>query len=150
MDRKTPCFTRGSSADWCSQAILAASVGSVDSESRDPGPWGDRSAMSRIIRDRVRKQLHEAEGYLMLELPGHALAILESRTGMARYAVRGVLSQRRSPTLAGALSRGASSRSRPPQACGPAIRGSPWPWVGATSAPTGSPRPSTRSIAPPA
>ena len=35
--------------------------------------------MSAIIRDRVRKQLHEAEGYLMLELPRHALAILESR-----------------------------------------------------------------------
>jgi tetratricopeptide (TPR) repeat protein len=35
--------------------------------------------MGAIIRDRVRKQLHEAEGYLMLELPRHALAILESR-----------------------------------------------------------------------
>src|SRR6516162_6070241 len=45
----------------------------------DPGPWGVRSAMSTIVRDRVRKQLHEAEGYLMLELPRHALAILESR-----------------------------------------------------------------------
>jgi tetratricopeptide (TPR) repeat protein len=36
--------------------------------------------MSPIIRDRIRKQLHEAEGYLMLELPRHALAILESRS----------------------------------------------------------------------
>jgi tetratricopeptide (TPR) repeat protein len=36
--------------------------------------------MSRIIRDRIRKKLHEAEGYLMLGLPRHALAILESRS----------------------------------------------------------------------
>jgi tetratricopeptide (TPR) repeat protein len=34
--------------------------------------------MSQIIRDRIRKKLHEAEGYLMLELPRHALEILES------------------------------------------------------------------------
>src|SRR3954453_399008 len=41
---------------------------------------GDRSAMSQIIRDRVRKKLHQAEGYLMLELPRQALEILESET----------------------------------------------------------------------
>jgi tetratricopeptide (TPR) repeat protein len=35
--------------------------------------------MSRIIRDRVRRQLDEAEGYLMLGLPSHALAVLEAR-----------------------------------------------------------------------
>jgi tetratricopeptide (TPR) repeat protein len=33
--------------------------------------------MSQIIRDRIRKKLHEAEGYLMLEMPRHALAVLE-------------------------------------------------------------------------
>ena len=36
--------------------------------------------MSSINRDRVRKKIHEAEGYLMLELPRHALEILESGT----------------------------------------------------------------------
>jgi tetratricopeptide (TPR) repeat protein len=35
--------------------------------------------MSRIIRDRVRRQLDEAEGYLMLGLPARALAVLDSR-----------------------------------------------------------------------
>ena len=40
---------------------------------------GDRSAMSRISRDRIRKQLDEAEGYLMLDLPGRSLQILDSR-----------------------------------------------------------------------
>jgi len=35
--------------------------------------------MSRISRDRVRKLLDEAEGYLMLELPGRSLEILDSQ-----------------------------------------------------------------------
>jgi hypothetical protein len=34
--------------------------------------------MSRSIGDRIRKKLHEAEGYLELDLPGHSLRILES------------------------------------------------------------------------
>lgn len=33
--------------------------------------------MSRIHRDLIRRQLEEAEGYLMLDLPRHALEILE-------------------------------------------------------------------------
>ncbi len=36
--------------------------------------------MARIIRDRIVRQLDEAEGYLMLGLPQRALEILESRT----------------------------------------------------------------------
>jgi tetratricopeptide (TPR) repeat protein len=39
--------------------------------------------MSRIIRDRIKRQLDEAEGYLMLELPQRALAILERRADWA-------------------------------------------------------------------
>jgi tetratricopeptide (TPR) repeat protein len=39
--------------------------------------------MSRIIRDRIRRQLDEAEGFLMLNLPGHALQILERRPDWA-------------------------------------------------------------------
>ncbi len=39
---------------------------------------GDRSAMSRIRRDRIRKLLDEAEGYLMLDLPRRALRVLDS------------------------------------------------------------------------
>src|SRR5262245_11215169 len=35
--------------------------------------------MSRISRDRIRRQLDEAEGYLMLDLPWRSLQILESR-----------------------------------------------------------------------
>jgi tetratricopeptide (TPR) repeat protein len=35
--------------------------------------------MSRSVGDRIRRKLHEAEGYLELDLPGHALGILESR-----------------------------------------------------------------------
>ncbi|QEH33700.1 Tetratricopeptide repeat protein [Aquisphaera giovannonii] len=35
--------------------------------------------MSRTISDRIRRRLHEAEGYLELDLPEHALQILESR-----------------------------------------------------------------------
>jgi tetratricopeptide (TPR) repeat protein len=35
--------------------------------------------MSRISEDQIRKQLDEAEGYLMLDLPGRSLEILESR-----------------------------------------------------------------------
>ncbi|WP_165221354.1 TPR end-of-group domain-containing protein [Aquisphaera insulae] len=35
--------------------------------------------MSRTISDRSRRRLHEAEGYLELDLPQHALQILESR-----------------------------------------------------------------------
>ena len=44
-----------------------------------PAILGDRSAMSRISRDQIRKQLDEAEGYLMLDLPRRSLQILESR-----------------------------------------------------------------------
>jgi tetratricopeptide (TPR) repeat protein len=39
--------------------------------------------MSRIIRDRIKRQLDEAEGYLMLDLPGRALSILERRSDWA-------------------------------------------------------------------
>ncbi len=39
--------------------------------------------MSRIIRDRIKRQLDEAEGYLMLNLPQSALAILERRADWA-------------------------------------------------------------------
>jgi tetratricopeptide (TPR) repeat protein len=35
--------------------------------------------MSRISRDRIRRLLDEAEGYLMLDLPGRSLQILDSR-----------------------------------------------------------------------
>ena len=35
--------------------------------------------MSRISDDQIRKQLDEAEGYLMLDLPGRSLQILDSR-----------------------------------------------------------------------
>jgi tetratricopeptide (TPR) repeat protein len=44
---------------------------------------GSVGAMSRIIRDRIKRQLDEAEGYLMLNLPARALEILESRTDWA-------------------------------------------------------------------
>ncbi len=40
---------------------------------------GDVEAMGRIIRDRIIRQLDEAEGYLMLALPRRALEILEAR-----------------------------------------------------------------------
>jgi tetratricopeptide (TPR) repeat protein len=39
--------------------------------------------MSRIIRDRIKRQLDEAEGFLMLDLPERALAILERRSDWA-------------------------------------------------------------------
>ena len=39
--------------------------------------------MSRIIRDRIKRQLDEAEGYLMLNLPRRALEILERRADWA-------------------------------------------------------------------
>lgn len=39
--------------------------------------------MSRIIRDRIKRQLDEAEGYLMLDLPLRALEILERRADWA-------------------------------------------------------------------
>lgn len=39
--------------------------------------------MSRIIRDRIKRQLDEAEGYLMLNLPERALEILERRANWA-------------------------------------------------------------------
>jgi tetratricopeptide (TPR) repeat protein len=45
-----------------------------------PAILGDRALMSRISDDRIRKQLDEAEGYLMLDLPGRTLQILESRS----------------------------------------------------------------------
>ena len=39
--------------------------------------------MGRIIRDRIKRQLGEAEGYLMLDLPVRALEILERRADWA-------------------------------------------------------------------
>lgn len=39
--------------------------------------------MSRIIRDTIKRQLDEAEGYLMLNLPQKALEILERRADWA-------------------------------------------------------------------
>jgi tetratricopeptide (TPR) repeat protein len=39
--------------------------------------------MSRIIRDRIKRQLDEAEGFLMLELPQRTLEILEHRSDWA-------------------------------------------------------------------
>jgi tetratricopeptide (TPR) repeat protein len=39
--------------------------------------------MSRIIRDRIKRQLDESEGYLMLNLPTRALEILERRADWA-------------------------------------------------------------------
>jgi tetratricopeptide (TPR) repeat protein len=36
--------------------------------------------MTRISDDRIRRQLDEAEGYLLLDLPSRALQILDSRT----------------------------------------------------------------------
>lgn len=39
--------------------------------------------MGRIIRDRIKRQLDEAEGYLMLDLPHRALSILEHRSDWA-------------------------------------------------------------------
>ena len=39
--------------------------------------------MSRIVRDRIKRQLDEAEGYLMLQLPARALEILEQRADWA-------------------------------------------------------------------
>ncbi len=39
--------------------------------------------MSRISRDRIRRLLDEAEGYLMLDLPARAVEILDSRSDWA-------------------------------------------------------------------
>jgi tetratricopeptide (TPR) repeat protein len=39
--------------------------------------------MSRIIRDRIKRQLDEAEGYLLLNLPERTLTILERRADWA-------------------------------------------------------------------
>ena len=39
--------------------------------------------MSRVIRDKIKRQLDAAMGYLMLDLPLRALEILESRTDWA-------------------------------------------------------------------
>ncbi len=47
------------------------------------GQGGVGVAMSRIIRDRIKRQLDEAEGYLMLNLPVRALEILERRADWA-------------------------------------------------------------------
>jgi len=44
---------------------------------------GDVGAMARIPRDRIKRQLDEAEGYLMLTLPRRALEILERRSDWA-------------------------------------------------------------------
>jgi tetratricopeptide (TPR) repeat protein len=45
-----------------------------------PATLGGHVEMSRVSDDRIRKQLDEAEGYLMLDLPGRSLQILESRS----------------------------------------------------------------------
>src|ERR1700681_3380268 len=48
------------------------------------GPFrGDRGPMGRIIGDRIKRQLDEAEGFLMLNLPQRALEILGSRADWA-------------------------------------------------------------------
>lgn len=39
--------------------------------------------MSRIFRDRIKRHLDEAEGYLMLNLPARSLEILEQRSNWA-------------------------------------------------------------------
>jgi tetratricopeptide (TPR) repeat protein len=39
--------------------------------------------MGRIFRDRIKRQLDEAEGYLMLNLPARALELLERRADWA-------------------------------------------------------------------
>lgn len=39
--------------------------------------------MARLFRDRIQRQLDAAEGYLMLNLPGRALEILEGRSDWA-------------------------------------------------------------------
>jgi tetratricopeptide (TPR) repeat protein len=39
--------------------------------------------MGQIIRDRIKRQLDESEGYLMLNLPARALEILEKRSNWA-------------------------------------------------------------------
>lgn len=39
--------------------------------------------MTRVTRDRIERQLGEAEGYLMLNLPARALEILQSRSDWA-------------------------------------------------------------------
>jgi tetratricopeptide (TPR) repeat protein len=44
-----------------------------------PAILGDHVEMSRVSDDQIRKQLDEAEGYLMLDLPERSLQILESR-----------------------------------------------------------------------
>ncbi len=44
---------------------------------------GDVETMGRLIRDRIKRQLGEAEGYLMLGLPRRALEILEGRADWA-------------------------------------------------------------------
>jgi tetratricopeptide (TPR) repeat protein len=44
-----------------------------------PAILGDHVEMSRVSDDQIRKQLDEAEGYLMLGLPERSLQILESR-----------------------------------------------------------------------
>ncbi len=53
-------------------------LGEVRSET-----WGDGEVMGRILRDRIKRQLDEAEGYLMLNLPSLALEILEKRSDWA-------------------------------------------------------------------
>ena len=99
--------------------------------------------MSRIIRDRIKRQLDEAEGYLMLGLPRAGPGDPRTSGGLGDHAVRGELPDRRGPALAGALSRGAQAPGGRRGA--PARPTSAWrsPWAGATSGPTGSPRRST-------
>jgi tetratricopeptide (TPR) repeat protein len=47
--------------------------------------------MSRTSGDRIRKKLHEAEGYLELDLPGHALEILDATAEWPGYQFEGCL-----------------------------------------------------------
>jgi tetratricopeptide (TPR) repeat protein len=65
---------------------LHASTGlPLDTSPRLSDLLGEYSAMSRTSLDRIRRQLDEAEGYLMLELPRRSLEIIDSRaewTGM--------------------------------------------------------------------
>ena len=70
---------------------------------------GDRSAMSRISRDRIRRLLDEAEGYLMLDLPRRSLQILGSRPDWFNHAIRGQPPQGRGLALPRPLSRGAQT-----------------------------------------
>jgi len=59
-----------------SPALVARRVAGLDDR-------GDGGPMGRIIRDGIKRQLDEAEGYIMLKLPHRALEILERRADWA-------------------------------------------------------------------